>query len=334
MGFDNLLSNSKIKKRLLSYLKSERIPHSLIFSGPSSANTYSFAISFAKAINCLDEKEDFCDKCKHCIEINKEIFPDVKTVYPDGAYYSKKQIKELVSDNAIKPMKGEKKVYIITDSHLMNEATSNSLLKVIEEPAQFNVFILLTSNINGLLPTITSRCQNIKFTPPLKIEIERQLIANGQEQEKARVLSYLINVNMETILSSNHNELLEKRSNIFLVFEKLIRKKDIADVLLDLTHRSRSREKFIRYFIELVNLMIILLRDLMVLKIDTDSETIINIDYKKNLKDLSKLITINKTLFLIKQMELLFRDISRNLNSKVLILEFIKNFTSQEERNV
>lgn len=334
MGFDDLLSNDKIKKRLIAYLKYDLTPHSMIFSAPSSANAFAFAKAFAKAVNCLNETDNFCDTCINCKEINKGIFPDLKIIYPDGAFYNKKQIKEFVADNAIKPLKGKKKVYIIKDAHLMNESTSNALLKVIEEPALFNLFILMTSNINELLPTIISRCQNIKFSPPLKIEIEKQLITKGENSERARLLSYLINMNMETMLSSDHNELLEKRSHIFLVFEKLIRQKDIADVLLDLTHRSRSREKFIKYFVELVNLMIILLRDIMVIKIDIDNESLINIDYKSILTELSKMVSIKKTLFLIKQMELLFRDISRNLNSKVLILEFIKNFTSPEERYV
>jgi len=334
MGFNELLSNDKIKKRLKSYLQYDLTPHSMIFSGPSSANYFSFAKGFAKAVNCLNDTDDFCDKCKNCIEINKGIFPDFKIIYPDGALYNKRQIKDFVSDNAVKPLKGKKKVYLITDAHLMNASTSNALLKVIEEPALFNLFILMTNNVNSLLPTIISRCQNVKFSQPLKIEIEKQLIAKGEKQERARLLSYLINMNMETMLSMDHNELLEKRSHIFLVFEKLIRQKDIADVLLDLTHRSRSREKFIGYFVELVNLIIILLRDIMIIKIDIDNESLINIDYKSILTELSKLISIKKTLFLIKQMELLFRDISRNLNSKVLILEFIKNFTSPEERYV
>ncbi len=334
MGLDNLLSNRKAKKRLKSYLEYDHTPHSMIFSGPASAKPLSFAISFAKALNCLEDSGDFCDRCRNCIEINKEIFPDLKVISPDGAIYNKKQVKTFVSDHKVKPLKGNKKVYIITESHLMNEMTSNALLKVIEEPALVNLFILITDNTNGLLPTIISRCQHIKFTPPMKIEIEQQLIERGEDPEKSRVLSYLINVNMESILSADHHELLEKRSNIFLVFQKLIRKRDIADVLLDLTHRSRSRDKFIRYFVELVNLMIILLRDLMVLKIDRDSTAIINIDYKKTLMDLAHQISIEKLLFLIKNMELLFRDISRNLNSKVLILEFIKNFTSPEEIHV
>ncbi len=334
MGFENLLSNNKIKKRLKAYLQYDLMPHSMIFSAPSSANSFDFAKGIAKSLNCLNESEDFCDSCKNCTEINKEIFPDVKIISPDGAYYNKKQIKDFISDNAVRPLKGKKKIYILKEAHLMNEATSNSLLKVIEEPALFNLFILLTNNINGIIPTILSRCQNIKFSPPLKVEIENQLIERGEEKDKARVLSYLINMNMETILSTNHEELLEKRANIFLVFEKLIRQKNIPDVLLDLTHRSRSREKFIRYFVELVNLTIVLIRDLIVLKIDSNNESLINIDYKKVLLDLSELISINKALFLIKKMELLFRDISRNLNSKVLILEFIKNFASPEKRYV
>jgi hypothetical protein len=98
--------------------------------------------------------------------------------------------------------------------------------------------------------------------------------------------------------------------------------------LLALFKLSRSREKFLEYFREQVNLLSLMLRDIMVLLIDPSNQNIINVDYKENLMTLSRYITIDKTLFLIRKMEYLLRDIQRNLNTKVLILEFIKSYTN------
>ena len=71
----------------------------------------------------------------------------------------------------------------------------------------------------------------------------------------------------------------------------------------------------------------------MVLSIDPDNQNIINVDFKENLMTLSKYITVDKTLFLIRKMEYLLRDIQRNLNTKVLVLEFIKSYTGKENDN-
>ena len=74
MPFRELFGNKRIVNILQSYLTNNIIPYSIIFSGPVSANIIGFALSFAKALNCLESQNDFCDGCEHCLEINKEIF--------------------------------------------------------------------------------------------------------------------------------------------------------------------------------------------------------------------------------------------------------------------
>ena len=115
---------------------------------------------------------------------------------------------------------------------------------------------------------------------------------------------------------------------------KLIRKIDVEDVLLDLYSKSGSREKFLDYFRELVNLISLFLRDIIILKLDKEGKYILNIDYKEELMSLCKYITVNKLLFLIKKMEILLRDIKRNLNTRVLLLEFIRSYTTKEIEDV
>jgi len=96
MGFNDLTGNNRVKNILTSYLKNEMIPLSMIFFGPSNANMEEFAVAYAKAINCKNAKYDFCDTCKNCDDISKEIFPDLKILYPEGQFYKKEQISFLL----------------------------------------------------------------------------------------------------------------------------------------------------------------------------------------------------------------------------------------------
>lgn len=334
MPFRELFGNKRIKNILLSYLSNNIIPYSIIFSGPTSANMIGFATAFAKALNCLESQNDFCDGCDFCLEINKNIFPDVMVLSPDGQFYKKDQITFLIEDNFKKPLKGKRKIYILKEAHRMNENSANSFLKVLEEPALSNVFILLTNNLRGLLPTIKSRCQVLTFAQPSRSEIEELLKGRGYDQEEVKLISHLSLGDNSVLKVENQREFMKKRSNVLTILEKLIKKKEVEDVLLDLYNRSPSREKFLNYFRELLNLISLLLRDIMILQIDESSDLLINIDYKEKLMELGKYITIEKTLYLIKRMELLFRDIQRNLNTRVLILEFIRNYTRKEVESV
>lgn len=335
MGFDRLYGNQRIRSILTSYLRNDIIPYSMIFSGPGSANMLGFAWAFAKGVNCLDLKEDGnpCGVCSHCTEIDKEIFIDLNVFAPDGQFYKKEQIVYLVEDNIKKPMKAKRKINILTNVHQMNPNSANAFLKVLEEPAPENVFILLTDNLSALLPTIKSRCQIMKFSPLSRAEIKSYLMEEkGFDQDRARLVSYLGQSNMESILHEDFHQMMERREKIFGVFNSLLRQERVEEVLLDLFKLSRSRDKFLDYFGKLVNLLSLMLRDIMILSIEESSDFVINIDYKEKLLRLREYITIDRVLYLIRKMEFLLRDIKRNLNTKVLIMEFIKSYEPGAER--
>jgi DNA polymerase-3 subunit delta' len=301
----------------------------MIFSGPGSANMLSFAVAFAKGVNCLQLKDDGnpCGTCNHCVEIDKEIFIDLNVLAPDGQFYKKEQIVYLVEDNIKKPMKGKRKINILTNAHRMNPNSANAFLKVLEEPAPSNVFILLTDNLSALLPTIKSRCQVMKFSPLSRSEIKAFLMESKHfDEDKARLVSYLGQSNMGSVLYEDFSQMMKRREKIFGVFDRLLKQERVEEVLLDLFKLSRSREKFLDYFEKLVNLLSLMLRDIMILKIEENCDFVINIDYKEKLLRLREYITIDRVLFLIRKMEYLLRDIKRNLNTKVLILEFIKSY--------
>ena len=337
MGFDELLGNQRIRIILKNYLKNNIIPYSMIFAGPRSANMLSFAVAFAKGVNCLHPLPDgdFCGQCSNCIEIDKEIFLDLKVLEPDGQFFKKEQIGFLIEDNFNKPMKGNRKFNILVNANRMNVHAANAFLKVLEEPAPLNVFILITENLNVLLPTIQSRCQVLKFSPLSRAEIKTYLMEKRNfDEDKARLISYLGQSNMDSVMDVNFDEFMKQRETVFSILSALLMKQGIEGILLDLFNRSRSREKFLEYFERLVNLISLMLRDIMVLHVEKDGSHVINIDYKEKLMQLSSYITIQQVLYLIRKMEYILRDIKRNLNTKVLILEFMESYNRKEVEDV
>jgi len=329
MSLAELIGNTRIKTTLSGYLRNERVPNSLIFAGSDAYHQLLFAMNFAKALVCQKVNLfDACDRCRPCLAVDRGLYPDVQVLAPDGQFYRKNQLDELIASAFQRPMQGERRVFILKDAQRLNESAANAFLKTLEEPLPSNVFILLTQNLNQILPTIQSRCQILKFMPLSNHEVKLELQRGGVSPEKARLMAFFNAESIEDLSEADWQEMEEKRRSMLCILERLMRQSEVEDVLLDLYDRSRVRETFIAYFREMVNLISVLLRDIMVLLVDADSGTIINSDYKEKLMELAALTKIDTMFFLIRKMEFLLRDIQRNLNARVLILEFINSYTA------
>jgi DNA polymerase-3 subunit delta' len=326
MSLSDLIGNTRVKATLASYLRNERVPSSLIFTGSDPYHQLQFALNFAKAVNCLEKNNDGCDRCRHCLAIDRSIFPDLQVLSPDGQFYRKVQMDELIETSLRRPLQAEKRIFILRSAQCLNGVAANAFLKTLEEPMPTNVFILLAENMNLVLPTIQSRCQILKFLPLSKEEIRLELLQKGVDPEKSRLLAFFGPQGLENAADVDWHELEVKRAAIFAILDRLLRQSDVEDILLDLYDRSRSREGFIAYFREMVNLISLLLRDIMILMVDGSSSTLINLDYKDRLMELAALTTMDKVFFLIRKMEFLLRDVQRNLNARVLVLEFINSY--------
>ena len=326
MSLSELIGNTRVKATLASYLRNQRIPSGMIFTGSDAYHQLLFALNFAKSMDCLEKINDACDRCHNCLAIDKNIFPDVQVLAPDGQYFRKSQMDDLIETASRRPMRTDKRVFILKDAHCLNDMAANSFLKTLEEPLPTNVFILLASNLSLILPTIQSRCQILKFLPLSKNEIRLELKQKGVDPEKSRLLAFFSSDSLENVSEVDWQELEGKRSAMLCILDRLLRQSEVEDILLDLYDRSRSRESFIAYFREMVNLISLLLRDIMILMVDSENTTLINLDYKEKLMELAALTNIDKVFYLIRKMEYLLRDIQRNLNARVLVLEFINSY--------
>ena len=177
MAWEKFLGQERAVSILKAYIRSGRIPNAFIFSGIDGIGKFSLAKEFAKALNCKEQKDTACDKCSNCIQIDKEIHPDLFIIRPAGRanLITIDMIRELEKFLNLSPQVGIKKIFIVDQADKMNEESSNAFLKNLEEPPLDSVIIFITSNPDNLLRTIKSRCQEIKFSA-LKRKVLRNIL--------------------------------------------------------------------------------------------------------------------------------------------------------------
>lgn len=142
-----------------------QLANSYLFSGPEGIGKRLAAQSFVMELFCECKPGAECNNCKRILH---NTHPDVINidVYEDKKDISIEQLRDMQSAIQLHPLEGKFKVVIINNAERMNQASANSLLKVLEEPPKNTHFFLITSRHHMLLPTILSRCQKLQFSPP------------------------------------------------------------------------------------------------------------------------------------------------------------------------
>ncbi len=165
-----ILGHQNIITQLQNAVASERIAGAYLFSGVQGVGKETVALYFANLILCEQRAEGSasCDECRACRKIKSGNHPDLRIIRPDGAQMKIDQIRELQRAIVYQPLEGPRKIYILANTERMsdpNNPAANALLKTLEEPPAASTLILLTENIESILPTIRSRCQILPFYP-------------------------------------------------------------------------------------------------------------------------------------------------------------------------
>ena len=163
MGFETLLGNDRLKQNLAESLAKNHISHFYLISGPRGSGKHTLAKLLASAILCRGVRKP-CGTCDPCRKIASGNHPDFITVEdPDHKNVAVKIVRQFREDVFILPNESDHKIYLFQQD--LGVEGQNALLKILEEPPKYGVFLLLTDNPEKMLPTIRSRCRELKLQP-------------------------------------------------------------------------------------------------------------------------------------------------------------------------
>lgn len=186
--FADIAGQEHVVQTITNALSSDMVSHAYIFSGPRGSGKTTIARILAKAINCQNRKPgsfEPCNKCSSCMEITEGRSLDI--IELDAASNRGiDEIRELKDNVRFAPVKEKYKVLILDEAHQLTKEAVNALLKVLEEPPAHAIFILATTEIHKMIPTIISRCQRFDFRKLTLAEITKQLEFIAKS-EKAKI---------------------------------------------------------------------------------------------------------------------------------------------------
>ncbi len=214
MKLDNINIGNQI---ILNELEKNKLSHAYLFELDNLDDEIVF--SFVKKIFCPKSFSENCSECNICHRINTGNFPDLKIIKSDGLWIKKEQLIELQSTFNKKSVESDKMVYIIYEADKMNKASSNTILKFLEEPENGIIAILLTNNIHNVIDTIVSRCQIINFKKEKNYNLEK-----FDEETVNLILDFLKHLEKNKIstiakIDNLWNNIFKQREEVINAFE-------------------------------------------------------------------------------------------------------------------
>ncbi|PYR93771.1 MAG: DNA polymerase III subunit delta' [Acidobacteria bacterium] len=302
------------------------LPPSLIFSGPDGIGKRMAAVALAQALNCErpipwpeDSGVSGCGECAACRRIVRGVHADVLFIEPaDTGSIGIDQVREAIDRAAYRPFEGRKRVVIVDEADTLVQAAQNALLKTLEEPPAASVFVLVTARPDLLLPTVRSRCQQLRFGPLAPADVADVLMReHGMASEEARAAAAASDGSIGRAIDGGADEIVASREAAARLLQTAAasadprRRLDGAKMLAggasdrgDLARRLRAVSS--------------LLRDLAVLLSRADDSALANADLKPQLQSLLRSFDDDRALRAFSAVDTALSALDRNASPKIV----------------
>ena len=334
--FKSLTGNQRVKETLLRMLAARRVPGALLFAGEEGVGKKLFALELAKALNCRTPVGlEACDTCPSCTRSMQFVLPssddkeahkkiiwsahaDVGLARPFNRAILVDAMRDLEREANFRPYEGRARVFLIEEADKLNEASSNALLKTLEEPPDTTHLILLTSRPATLLPTVRSRCQTIRFSPLAPAEIEAHILRDKPPKlsaEDARLLAHAACGSIGRALKCDPENYRQQREAMLDILQALALTCDRARLLRaaeEMTDAKRKDEYEPR-----LDVLETLIHDVWALQLDAAHKQLIHPDLSAQLKKIAAQTGSRRAARWLSQIETHRRGLEVNINRKV-----------------
>ena len=229
-----ILGHEPIKEHFFNAVLTGNISHAYILSGEAGMGKKSLANAFALALLCEKGQADPCRQCHACKQVMSGNHPDlIYVTHEKPASIGVDDVRRQINDTIqVKPYSSAHKIYIVDEAEKMTVQAQNALLKTIEEPPAYAVILLLTTNAEAFLPTILSRCVQLKLKPLKDGEVKDYLVSRmGVELSQAEIYTAFARGNLGKAIHLADSEDFRHLYGELLDLLKNLKKSDISELL-------------------------------------------------------------------------------------------------------
>ncbi|HMD42007.1 MAG TPA: hypothetical protein VKH45_02935 [Candidatus Acidoferrum sp.] len=327
MGFREFAGNKHIVEALRGALRSERVPHAMLFTGPKGIGKFTLARMFAQAANCERQKDDFCGQCATCLSIlplsNPQTLveqglaergesadaatvervplilqphPDVWALVPDPVRLKNPVVRPVLRMGQLRAVqraayfqpRGRRRVFLLDNAETMRWDVASVFLKILEEPPGSATLILTANSPFALLPTIVSRCMQFHLAPLSQQEVESVLKTHSQRTPgEIKLAAQLSQGSPGLAMEMNVKEEVEKRRTAYRILESAARGQGFAQLFSDTAAMGKDRESS---FEEMLAIFYGLLSDLLELTTGVGAPLLRNPNLARELEGLRTLV--------------------------------------------
>jgi len=288
--FSEVIGQDGVIRVLESEIKQGRISHAYLFTGPRGLGKTTVSRLMAKAVNCENRKEgesEPCNKCQSCLDIMSGRHFDLIELDAASQTGVDNVRENIIAYSRLTPTRGKYKVFIIDEVHMLSTSAFNALLKTLEEPPAYVIFILATTEIHKLPETIISRCQRFNFarvslseiTERLKriakeekIKIDEKILkviasrSGGCVRDAESLFSQILALEDDNVVTSEEAELVMPSSQTEYLIEmlELLFKKDASEGVRKINQLIEEGIDLEQFVLEMIEF----LRKLLLIKID------------------------------------------------------------------
>ena len=283
-GFEEILGNEMVKDHFKRAIENHKISHAYILTGEAGMGRKSIANAFAMTLLCEKGGSEPCMSCHSCKQVMSGNHPDlIYVTHEKPGSIGVDDVREQINDTImIRPYSSYYKIYIVDEAEKMTVQAQNALLKTIEEPPSYAVIILITTNQEAFLPTILSRCVQMKLKPLKDFTIKSYLTQNLHIPEKdADICAAFARGNLGKAIHLSSSDEFKELFQKVMVLVKNVGTMDIS-MLLDCIREMKEQNFDIG---EVLDLMQLWYRDVLMFKVTKDMNLMIFKDEYKMINE-------------------------------------------------